>query len=135
MNGMELSVGKIDKELAIQMRREGRTYEEIGKHFGVSKQGVHDLLNRNPKARKDCKTIDLIPYKGLYEFMVANETMTIARLTKIMFGYQKSSATANVRSFLCGRNTSFPKSVYDNLIAHTGMTYEQLFEPREGFDG
>lgn len=128
-------MGKVDKELAIQMRREGRTYGEIAECFGVSHQAVTKMLKNCVRARKDCDTIDMIPYKGLYEFMVSHRMLTIEGLTAVMFSESDHAKHEKVRRFLRGHDISFPKHTYDNLIAYTGMTYEQLFEPREVSDG
>ena len=128
-------MGKIDKELAIQMRREGRSFSEIAGCFGCSHQAIANMLKHQVRARKDCNTIDIIPYKGLYEFMLSHRMLTIEGLTRAMFGSSDRASHEKVRRFLRGHDISFPKHAYDNLIAYTGMTYEQLFEPREVNDG
>lgn len=129
-------MGKVDKELAIEMRRQGMSFPEIGEHFGVSKQYISALLKNCVRARMDCETIEMIPYKGLYDFMMANKKVTISSLSRTMWsGNAGHTRGERVRRFLQGQNVSLPKSAYDRLMAYTGMTYEQLFELREGFDG
>jgi len=53
------SDAKIDLEKAIELRAKGLTYKDIGKHFGVSKESVHEVLHRyipeelNPKVFRE----------------------------------------------------------------------------------
>ena len=125
---------KIDKELAIEMRKEGKTYQEIGAYFGVSHQAVAKAVNNVSRARKSSPVFEQIPYKGLYEFMQANKKVTIWGLAKIMGMDGSHTSQEKLRRFLLGRDVLLHKHAYDNLIARTGMTYEQLFELREGFE-
>ena len=126
-------MGKIDKELAISMRRDGKSYSEIADCFGVSCQAVQYCLKRCIKARKDMSAIEKIPYKGLYEFMVAHPKVSITSLSAKIVKYPDHANAEKVRRFIQGKNAQFPKYTYDRLLAYTGMTYERLFELRDGF--
>lgn len=125
---------KFDKELAIAMRRDGKNDREIADYFGVSHQAVQQRLKGCIHARKDGNAIEKIPYKGLYEFLLAHPKVRITYLAAIMFpNYSDHAKAEKVRRFIQGGYASFPKVAYDRLMAYTGMTYEQLFELREGF--
>ena len=125
----------IDKELAREMRYEGKTFAEIAEYFGVSKQAVSKMLNNSVRRRRrDAQLFDQIPYKGIYEFIQANEKVTVPRFAAIMGMSMGGASTEKARRFLRGESVSLFKYNYDALIEKTGMTYEQLFELREGFE-
>lgn len=132
--GVSSVTKKINKELAIVMRLEGKTCQEIADHFGVSNQAVSRMLRNQVRYRKDGKIFDQIPYKGLYEFMQSNHKITVPKLALIMGMTVTANNNRKVERLLQGKCTWLPKKAYDGLIKHSGMTYEQLFELREGFE-
>lgn len=125
-------MSKVDKELAVKMRREGKNNSEIANCFGVSHQAISAIC-RKRGARKFSDFIEKIPYKGIYEYMKADEKLTIPKLTRLVGLDGAHTNTEKVRRFIYGENVSVSKKVYDNLISLTSMTYEQLFELRDGF--
>lgn len=127
-------MSKIDRDLAASMRRDGKTYQEIADCFGVSPQAVSDSLKKHVHARKDLNAIEKIPYKGLYEFMLSHPRVSITHLSAKMFQYPNHASSEKVRRLIQGGYAQLPKSAYDRLIKYTGMTYEQLFELRAGFE-
>ena len=130
-----MAEAKIDKDLARELRYEGKSHEEIAEYFGVSKQAVsHVLKNSVRSRRRDAKLFDQIPYKGIYEFIQANEKVTVPRFAEIMGLPRSRTSTEKARRLLQGYGVYLSKRNYDALIEKTGMTYEQLFELREGFE-
>lgn len=127
-------MGRIDKELAIEMRRQGMTYKQIGDHFGVSWQAVHFKLVHCERARKSGNYIEKIPYKGLYDFLIKHDRVSISQLAMVVFKSQNKAATERMRSLCNGCGAHVSKKGIDRLLAYTGMTYEQLFELRRGFE-
>ena len=127
-------MGRIDKELAIEMRRQGMTYKQIGEHFGVSWQAVHFQITHCDRARKDGDYIEKIPYKGLYDFLIKHDRVTIPQLARVVFNNRGHAETERMRSLCNGCGAHVSKKGIDRLLAYTGMTYEQLFELREGFE-
>ena len=63
------------KQQIIDLRNEGKTYAEIGEIFGVSRQRVHQVVGTERVRKCNCD-IERIKYKGLYEFMQENPTVT-----------------------------------------------------------
>lgn len=123
----------IDREVAIEMRRQGKTYGEISKVFGVSRQRVQQAIGKDPRARKEGTLVDRIPYQGLYDYMVAHPRLTVPAFAMIVFGNGDGATSNRMRYILTGENVAIKKKSMDKLLSVTGMTYEQLFEPREGF--
>lgn len=126
-------MAKIDRQIAIAMRYEGKTLMEIADHFGVSYQAVQKALKHSIRSRKNGEIFEHIPYKGLYEWMKLNPTVSVPRLGVIMGMSYCHATQEKVGRLLRGQYVALPKRAYDRLIAHTGMTYEQLFELRDGF--
>ena len=130
-----MAEAKIDRELAREMRYEGKTFSEIGEYFGVSQQAVSRVLKNCVRSRKrEARLFDQIPYKGIYEFIQSDEKITVPRFAVIMGMPAGGASTEKARRLLEGNQcVALFKRNYDALIAATGMTYEQLFELREGF--
>lgn len=122
----------VDRERAAQMRRDGKTYREIGEEFGVSKQRAEQILHGR-RIRKRSTDMEKIPYEGLYNWLVCHPEITFPALAQLMFGGSTKSQHAAMWRLLHGRSCKISKKAYDRLIAATGMTYEQLFKLREGF--
>ena len=124
----------VDKELAIEMRRDGKTFREIGEHFGVSHQRAQQIIGNGVRSRKSTMDMEQIVYKGIYDYMVSHPLVTIPTIARIIHGGSSTGVQiANARRLIHGGNVHITKSGIDRLIAKTGMTYEQLFELREGF--
>lgn len=125
-------MSKVDKELAVKMRREGKSTIEIADYFGVSFQAISAIC-RKRGARKFSDFIEKIPYKGIYEYMMADEKLTIPKFASRLGLDGDHASTEKLRRFIYGENVSINKRIYDNLLSLTGMTYEQVFELRDGF--
>lgn len=125
---------RIDMEIAIAMRLDNKTYQEIADRFGVSYQCVQQKLRYCTRARKDGDYIERIPYKGLYDFLMEHERVTIPYLAGIMYTDTSRARIERVRHLFEGRSAHITKGALDRLLAYTGMTYEELFELREGFE-
>lgn len=124
----------VDKELAAEMRRDGMTMREIAEHFGCSPQYIQQILGNRVRSRKCTMDMESVAYKGIYEYMLANPKVTVPTIARILHGYSATKTqVANARRLIHGKHTTVSKRGLDRLIAKTGMTYEQLFELREGF--
>lgn len=122
----------IDLEVAVQMRREGATFEEIGHRFGVTRQQAYQHLKRHCHTRKNSALMESIPYKGIYDYLMSNPRMTFPGLTYAMLGVQDKASQSRVARFVSGSsNAQLPKRAIDNLIKLTGLRYEELFAERE----
>ena len=127
----------VDREKAAQMRRDGATYAESGAAFGVSRQRAEQVLKKQKeegRARKFSTDMNKIVYEGIYNWMMDHPRVNYPSLTNIMFGHHRKDSQCAVMRFVQGKGSKIPKRCYDRLMAATGMTYEQLFKLREGFE-
>jgi hypothetical protein len=123
----------VDKEKALQMRRDGATLNEIGNTFGVSGEYIRQILKHQVRNRKNTTDMEKIVYEGIYNWLMANPKMTFPAVARLMFGHTSCGYTNVAMNLLHGKNCRISKQAYDRLMAATGMTYEQLFKLREGF--
>lgn len=125
----------IDRQLALDMRRNGATLREIGDYFGVSYQRVSQVLYGYTRTRRDEAFIEKIVYKGIYDYMVAHENMTMPKLALEMYGCvgKNRAYVERLRRLFEGKDANISKGVIDRLLALTGLTYERFFELRDGF--
>ena len=114
---------KID---AFAMRLDGKTYEEIGKHYGVSKQYVERILNAS--AMKGTRPLDKIIYPNLGQFIKAhyNGVMNFC----LALGYGSRNTTPMYKR-LRGK-AAMTISEVRNILELTGMTFEECFALADG---
>lgn len=119
------------------MRKEGYTFQEIGKEFGVSKQDVHQILN-NTKTRyvRNNRIRSQIVYKGVFEYFTANPEMNFTDFTRKIYctNYRNNKQVVGLIRLLRGENVSLPLRVYKRICAVCGRTFEEVFERREEVD-
>lgn len=113
----------------IEMRKQGKSYIEIGEKFGISRQRVHQLLGG--RVRKDSVNIEKIKYVGIYELFQNDPSMTYARLTRIMCNTSDETIKERIRRVVQrSEQCTLTINEINNLIAYTGKTFEELFEVR-----
>lgn len=116
----------------IVLREQGKTYQEIGDIYGVSKQRVEEVIKNAEKRfngeriRKNSTNIEKIVYKGIYDLFYKDCTMTATKLARIV-GHDKGT----VENLIKGTNARFTIKGIKRLIDFSGMTFEELFEPRK----
>lgn len=116
----------------IVLREQGKTYQEIGDMFGVSKQSVEESiknaeerLNNGVRIRKNSVNIEKIVYKGIYDLFYKDRTMTVSKLARIV-GHDKGT----VKNLIEGTNARIAIKGIKRLTDFSGMTFEELFELR-----
>lgn len=124
--------GIIDIDDAVHMRGIGSTFEEIGRKYGVSRQAVQDLLKKNGVSpRRHAKIYEDIPYQGLYDFVMANPGMSLSALSHVIFGSTTRNEVERTQRILKGHNFTLRYSNIRRLESASGMTFDELFAPRE----
>ena len=106
-------------EIMRKLHDNGMTYEQIGEQFGVSKQAVHQLLNRAPGDYFQEGAIKRVKYVGLRQWMLENRVSItkleslcgISRKHRVLIGQAQPS-----------------KTTIDKILAVTGLTYEECFK-------
>lgn len=116
-------------------REQGKTYQEIGEMYNVSKQYVASSIKKferlsGTRVRKNNYNIEKIAYKGIYQLFENDSTMTVAKLSRMIYGY--SSGVANrINRLIKGENVRLSIKEIKKLIEITGKPFEELFELRE----
>jgi hypothetical protein len=104
-------------EQAKKLRREGKSYAEIGEALNVSRQRAAQLVRLTPGDGLHVSALRKIPYKGLREWMLANK-VSFKKLEELC----KCDAR---RAVLAGGCT---KRTIDAILQVTGLDYETCFE-------
>jgi hypothetical protein len=121
--------------LYIADRDAGMKYRDIAAKYGVSYQAVAQVCARNGKgavARFRPYTAEEVIYPNLRQWLNENKVSRsefMRRLGKVQSGKERSYISHWFRG-----HHSPTKKVIDNMLAVTGLTYEQLFatEREEG---
>ncbi len=106
---------------ALQMRAEGKTYAQIGAALGYTRQHIYKMLGKPQNSRfgrspKPC--CDVYPALALWLIEHRCSYDRLAELTGTSYGA--------VNSMMNGYNDP-SKRLIDNILAVTGLTYEQAF--------
>lgn len=111
-------MGKRTQE-ARAMHEAGATYEDIGKHYGVSKQRAHQICTCDARegTHYHPKTVERIPYIGLREWMIKNR-VSVKELGDL------SGREVFRKSY---NRYGLTKASVDAILRVTGLTYEECF--------
>ena len=128
--GYNINIKK-QKEIE-QLRKEGKTYQEIADYYGVTKQAIHGLVTHYERRKnKRDKEIDKIIYSGIYDMFVKDENLSMSKVCDIM-GYCKCSVnTKKIRSFLYGETDSIRYTAINNILKYLNKTYDEVFALRK----
>lgn len=120
----------------IVLREQGKTYQEIGDIYGVSKQCVEQSIKSfeircNSRVRKNNYDIEKIMYRGVYDFFKNDNTMTASKLTRMIYGYSSSDISSRIMKLFKGESARTTIEEITKLIEVTGKSFEELFELRK----
>jgi len=113
---------KEDVVVMFKMRVDGKTLEEIGKEFGVTRERVRQLLEAHAKGiskeHNRCKSI----FPGLRDWMLEN----------CCAGYKMCHETGlgiTIQSFYSKIQGKRPFKIDEirKILAYTGLTFEEAF--------
>lgn len=116
----------IDIDKAIEMRNNGATYDEIGAHFGVSRQRVHTALG---SFKRNAQVYNKIKYIGLKRWFKETDT-SFAKFARAVGMNHSPAYVRKVQNWLTegGDNErQFSITQIKNMLEVTGMTFEELF--------
>lgn len=93
---------------------------------------MHQVVGTERVRKCNCD-IERIKYKGLYEFMQENPTVTFFVLAREMQGGGNRNYYEKFRNFATGKTETshFSINQIKRLIEFTGKSFEELFEERE----
>lgn len=103
-----------------KMRIDGYSMEEIGKHFGVCRERVRQILDAVVKS--DCRGMAKCIYKGLREWMLTTGTSGY----KIRRDIGKWNSVTLLYKRLAGEK-QFDLAEIKAILAYTGLTFEEAF--------
>ena len=112
------------KEKMVELRKQGKTYQEIADIFGCSKSYVGSLLSKaeegkfRPLTSKDCI------YVGIRNWANENK-VSKTEFCRIMYGYVHPNNIRRYSSIFKGHGCT--KHTIDMILAVTGLTYEEAF--------
>ena len=110
----------------MELYNEGKTYEEIGNKFGITKQRVYSYLGK----RKDCLFRTIKPeqciYKGIRNWMNENR-ISFSELPRLIYGHSNPNQRLQVKERLNG-SVNFRKDFIDQVLRLTNLTYEVAFD-------
>lgn len=114
------------KHQMLDMKNDGKTYQEIADAFGISKQRVHQLLGTgDARYFRYVKKTTCI-YKGIRKYMNDNK-VSVAELVRRVYGYYHPKLFSTMVSKLRG-SSDIQKRYIDKILEATGLTYEVAFE-------
>lgn len=122
----EVEVINVDE--AEKLRCAGKTYAEIGKYFGCSKQAVQQKLTKHKRNRRRYQqVIEACPYIGLRNYMLSAKGFRTSALSVILFGNNAHTPMKKTLDMLYGKNTMLSIESVKKLEKMTGMPFAELF--------
>ena len=110
----------------LAMQNDGKTYQQIGEAFGISRQRVHQMIGgRDVRFFRHIGTKTCI-YKGVRKYLNDNQ-ISIAELVRRTYGIYHPKNFYSMRNRLSGV-TDINKTYIDKILEVTGLTYEVAFE-------
>jgi hypothetical protein len=128
---------KDHKDEMIALRKAGKTYIEIGKMFGVSKQRGYTIISEScslgDKARRYDVDIENIVYEGIYALFANDYKMTISKFARIVFDTKRvcSSQKELIRRFVHNYgDVKLTVQNIRNICEYIGEPFERVFKVR-----
>lgn len=119
-----MALTKEEKIDMFSMVLDGKTYEEIGQKYGISRQRVQQLLTTNSRSHR---AVNTIIYTGLKKWLIEQD-MSVAKLQSLM-GFESKNVA---RTYIKLRNKGIIKiSDIKKILEITGLTFEECFGEEE----
>ena len=112
-----------EKMAMFQMRLEGKTFQQIGDAFGISKQAVKQSIGCTGGGGT-VRRPDKIIYPTIADYMVRRN------INYNDLAPECGVSRSGLRHFLQGQGGG-SKYVIDRILEVTGLTYEEAFKERE----
>lgn len=113
------------REIALEMREDGMTYQQIADRLGCSKSYVGQLLGAYNPYYFIAVTEEGCIYPGLREWMNDNKVGR-TELAQRMSNVAWPCAVSTLSGILRGHHVP-SKTTVDSILKATGMTYEECF--------
>jgi len=112
---------KHDVMKMFEMRVDGKTLEEIGQQFGITRQRVQQILDNKIKCRSSGRTITKCAFPGLASYL-RERYITMKAMSESLNCMSYYTFNAKMR----GKN-QFTMPEIKAILAYTGMTFEEAF--------
>ena len=110
----------------IYLRKQGLTHKEIAEKLGVSRQTVSQILAIYDPSHFRSFTENGCIYKGLREWLNKNKVSRTELIRRT--GCLPHTSSIQRLSYCLRGEREFRKGEIDDILAVTGLTYEQAFE-------
>lgn len=109
-----------------KMKREGKTYREIGERFGLSKQRVYQILGKMDKHYFKPIKEKVVAYKGIRDWL-NEKKISFTEFCRLIYGYYHPKLYTRLTVCL---NKTHPIKIdmIEKILDITGLTYEQAFK-------
>ena len=110
----------------LEMRDNGKTYQEIADAFFLTRQRVYDLIG-DPSFGKGFRGVseEQCIFRNLREWM-NKKRITVAGFARDVYGQSGTTYKSKMRNYLRGE-TGLKKEAIDKILSITKMTYEECF--------
>ena len=112
-----------------EMYERGKTYADIGREFGVSRQRVYQLIGGEYKSNPRFIDTTTCVYGSIRDFLNTNR-MSIAEYAREIYGNNNPGWYRKTLKILKGQYDA-RKSFIDRTLEITGLTYEEAFRKED----
>lgn len=109
-----------------QMHEDGKTYQEIGDMFGVSRQRIFQMIGGGDVKFFRKITPSQCIYKGIRKYMNDNK-VSMMEMSRKVYGNTSPNNYQKTKGWLNG-SLEIAKGRIDKLLAVTGLSYEVAFK-------
>jgi hypothetical protein len=126
-----------DKYKIVEMRNEGKTFQQIANSYSVSRQLVNSIFisheERAKSGHRGTFNLDDVAYKGFYEYF-KEKVFDTAYIFLTDIGEKPTPRnTKQMTDFLTGKRKMFLSvQQIQKMCKETGKTFEELFALRDG---
>lgn len=109
-----------------KMKQEGKSYAEISRVYGISRQRVHHILGKNDERYFINIEESLVAYKGIRDWLNKNK-VSFVKLCRLVYGSYHPEQRRRLKSNLT-KKTPINIDTINKILDITGLTFEQAFK-------
>lgn len=109
-----------------KMKKEGKTYREIGEKFGLSKQRVYQILGKMDKRYFKGIKESVVAYKGIRDWLNENK-IPFAEFCRLVYGCYHPAYYSRLMVYL-NKTKPIKIDIINKILDITSLTFEQAFK-------